>query len=91
MNVQDFSNQSKFTVNTNIISLTGLENGYLETYGKDKEKLVVIGEVNPNLIWTVIDGDDDELYLIAGYHLVNRLHYVITNEPWNKGDEEFIW
>jgi hypothetical protein len=90
MPVQDFF-ETDYTVNEDITSLTGLENGYLDTYGKDKEKLAVIAEVNPNLIWTVVDGDDDELYLLAGWHLVNRIHYVITKQPWKDGGEQYVW
>jgi hypothetical protein len=34
-------------------------------------------------LWTVLDCDG-KLYLMAGWYFVNRLHYVITNEPYDK-------
>ncbi|NDD55381.1 hypothetical protein EBZ39_16225, partial [bacterium] len=38
-------------------------------------------EVNPAHVWTVIDGDDGELYLAEGFHYVNRLGYVLCRAP----------
>lgn len=35
-----------------------------------------------NRLWTVLDCDG-KLYIKAGWHFVNRLHYVITNEPYD--------
>lgn len=35
-----------------------------------------------NRLWTVVDCDG-KLYIMAGWHFVNRLHYVITNEPYD--------
>ncbi len=34
-------------------------------------------------LWTVLDCDG-KLYIMAGWYFVNRLHYVITNEPYDK-------
>lgn len=36
-----------------------------------------------NRLWTVVDCSG-KLYLMAGFYFVNRLHYVITNEPYDK-------
>lgn len=35
-----------------------------------------------NRLWTVLDCDG-KTYIMAGWHFVNRLHYVITNEPYD--------
>ena len=56
-----------------------------ETYG---EELEFVMKQNPNNIWTIIDGDDD-LYIVTGYHIVNRLGYLITEEPFISEDEEY--
>ncbi len=33
-----------------------------------------------------MDGSDDELYVLSGWHLVDRLGYFITERPW-AGDD----
>jgi hypothetical protein len=58
----------------------------LETYGPELE---LVRSFPPNQIWTVVDGDDGELYVCAGYHLVNRINYLITKNPWVTGDETY--
>lgn len=35
-----------------------------------------------NRLWTVVDCDG-KTYIAAGWRFVNRLHYVITNEPYD--------
>jgi hypothetical protein len=36
-------------------------------------------------IWTVVDGDDGSLVAINGYHLCNRLFYIVCETPWGEG------
>lgn len=36
-----------------------------------------------NRLWTVLDCDG-KLYISAGRHFVNRMHYVITEEPYDQ-------
>lgn len=43
--------------------------------------LDTIAEIDPAHVWTVVDGDDGELYLAEGFHLVNRLGYVVARAP----------
>lgn len=56
----------------------GWEGCFLETYGKELE---FVHKQNPDCIWTIIDGDDGGLWLVSGYHHVNRINYLITTEP----------
>lgn len=43
-------------------------------------------------VWTVVDGSDsDDLFIVAGYHLVNRVMYFISNEMWGEEDECYYW
>lgn len=61
------------------------ENEYLfETYGDD---LKIVKNTNNNLVWTIIDGLKGKLYLTAGYHIVNRIGYLITKKPFKKEEE----
>lgn len=36
-------------------------------------------------VWTIVDCDG-KLYLLPGYHFVNRINWVLTKNPWP--DEE---
>jgi hypothetical protein len=32
--------------------------------------------------WTCVTGDNNSMSLVAGWHWVNRLYYMVTEEPW---------
>lgn len=53
-----------------------------ETYGKDLAHVIKVAKGTPNHVWTLIEEDNGSLVLIAGYHVVNRLAYLITENPW---------
>jgi len=53
-----------------------------ETYG---EELEFVRQQDPNTIWTFVDGDDGDQYVINGYHLVNRIGYLISKAPVPEG------
>jgi len=64
------------------------DDGRLETFGEDLKVLEKILKDTPRCVWTMIDGDDGSVWLSAGFHLVNRICYLITEEEWNTGTEE---
>jgi hypothetical protein len=45
-----------------------------ETYG---EELRFVLAQDPSTIWTFLDGDDGQ-YVVSGYHLVNRIGYLVS-------------
>jgi hypothetical protein len=49
-----------------------------ETYGQE---LDFVRRQDPQTVWTLIDGDDGDQFLISGYHFVNRIGYLITTTP----------
>lgn len=49
-----------------------------ETYGEEYDYLKT---VEPNHIWTEVDGDSGT-YITAGFHFVNRIQYYVTMNPW---------
>jgi hypothetical protein len=56
------------------------ENTYLyEIFG---EELEYVKKQHNNFIWTLIDTDDEEQWIIPGYHIINRSSYLITEIPW---------
>lgn len=62
-----------------------LDGMMFETYGQELE---FVKSQPDNLIWTYCD-DGETAFISSGYHLVNRLGYLIASEPFN-GDYENI-
>jgi len=56
--------------------------GYgLETFGEDSE---LVRSLNPNFMWTVVDGDlGRDQWILPGVHYVNRVCYLVTEKPHN--------
>jgi len=48
-----------------------------ETFG---EELAFVRRQDPRTIWTLIDGEDGDLYVVSGFHFVNRIGYVVSRE-----------
>jgi hypothetical protein len=55
---------------------------HFETYGEEYD---YVKGIHPNFVWTEVDGDSGT-YIVAGHHWVNRIHYYITENPW---DDEY--
>jgi len=36
-------------------------------------------------LWSVIEGEDDDLYVVNGAHVVNRIEYLSTPRAWAEG------
>lgn len=51
---------------------------HFETYDEEYE---FVKTQDPKHIWTEVDGDEGT-YIISGLHWVNRIHYYITENPW---------
>ena len=61
-----------------------------ETYGSELKHVYKIGKKTEwRNVWTIIDGDSGDLYTIAGFHFVNRIGYLITEDPWESDTIEF--
>ena len=50
-----------------------------ETYGDD---LAFVGTQDNNRVWTLVDDDNGVPTIVAGYHFVNRIAYIITIKTW---------
>lgn len=56
-----------------------------ETYGEDLERII---RTPSHRIWTVVDCDG-KLIITAGYHLVNRINYIITSKSWTNESDSY--
>ena len=55
-----------------------------ETYGIELGYVLGVADCDPKRVWTYVDGDNGT-YMVNGYHLVNRIYYMITEVPY-EGD-----
>lgn len=68
--------------------------GLLETYGPEFQFLneyIAQHPGNIKYVWTIVEDDYNNLVACAGIHRVNRLNFLISNEPWKEEDEVYIW
>lgn len=49
-----------------------------DTFG---EELTFV-KASDKFVWTLVDSDNEESYIIPGYHFVNRLGYFLTELPF---------
>jgi len=42
-------------------------------------------------VWSVIEDEDGNLIASAGYHIVNRTYYLVTEEKWEDDMQEYYW
>ena len=60
-------------------------NGYMfETFGKEIDYIVKLAN-NPEskqYVWTLLECDNEEFWIVPGYYIINRLGYFITEIPW---------
>ncbi len=48
----------------------------------------------PEHVWTIVDSGDDtdgNWYAVAGFHVVNKLGYVMTRKPWSESTPDAIY
>ena len=49
-----------------------------ETYGEEYDFVI---SQDPRAVWTLVDGDDGELYIVSGLHFDNRIGYLVSIVP----------
>ena len=75
--------EEKYLPITNYITNEGFA---YETYGDEVNH---VAQQDEHYIWTEMDGDNG-VYLVNGFHYVNRIQYYITTNPWSEGDDVCI-
>ena len=61
----------------------GYDGCAFETFG---EELDYVCKFNIKQVWTVVSEDNEDTYILAGYHYVNRLSFIITEIEWETED-----
>ena len=49
-----------------------------ETYG---EEFAFVRRYDARKVWTLVDGDTGDMYLVSGLHYVNRIGYLVSRDP----------
>lgn len=49
-----------------------------ETYG---DEFAFVRQCDPRTVWTLVDGNDGDMYLVSGLHYVNRIGYLVSRDP----------
>ena len=55
------------------------DNFIFETFG---EELKYVKQQNNKNIWTEISRENEEFWIIPGYHFIDRIGFYITEKPW---------
>ena len=73
--------ETKFAKIKNHLDDNASFGGYMfETHSKELEFVFNLSKTQPKRVWTIIEGERDSLYYVNGFHLVNRLGFLITEE-----------
>lgn len=73
--------ESEFTPVKNSANPGANANGALfETFGADLEKVLAKLKTEPEKVWTMVEAENDKWYISPGYHLVNRVGYLLTEK-----------
>lgn len=54
-----------------------------ETYDEDLEYVFNLAKTTKK-VWTIIEGDDDTMYYVAGFHYVNRLGFLVCEVEYDE-------
>jgi len=69
-------------IKNHIASEKGEKDDKFETFGRELEYVLSVANTEPDRVWTLVEGDDGNLYITNGYHLVNRINYFVTKNPF---------
>lgn len=76
---EDQFNDEFKPVKNHLVSDASNNGAMFETYGPELEHVQQVATTEPNRVWTVVDSDG--WGIASGFHLVNRLGYIITEVP----------
>lgn len=77
----------KYTPVLNYLDKNAGYNGTMfETFGEELRKVL---NYDKSHVWTIIDGDGSDMWIVPGYHIVNRFGYFITEQEWKDEEQEY--
>lgn len=63
-------------------------NGWMyETYGEELDYVFNLAKTTKK-VWTIIEGDDDTMFYVAGFHYVNRIGFIVCEVEYEDNQED---
>jgi len=72
-------------VNNHIDKEAGWGGTLFETFGGELEYVFKMAQTTKR-VWTIIEGDNEDLFFVSGFRTVNRIGFIITTKEY---EEEF--
>ncbi len=44
-----------------------------------------------NTVWTVVEGENEDWIALPGFHVVNKMGYVVTDKSWDDDTIDAMW
>jgi hypothetical protein len=79
-------------VRNHLVDDAPMDGAMFETFPPESDYVWEQHQKDPRRVWTEVDCDG-VLYIIPGWHFVNRFGYYITEIPWEDGEQgnlEFV-
>lgn len=69
------------------------EDDFINVWGAGEELLshADVKDADRRYVWTVVEDPEGNLIAMAGFHVVNKIDYVLTLKPWENGKEQAMW
>jgi len=87
----DFISEQSFMDDYRPINLSGDGDMIVQTYAEAELAVQDLALSNRH-IWAIVEsGDDGSLYASPGYHLVNTIGFVVTENAWQSEVQDAVW
>ena len=67
--------------------LSGFNGCMYETCGEELDYVFNLSKTTKR-VWTIIEGDDDTMFYVAGFHYVNRMGFLVCEVEYEDGQED---
>jgi hypothetical protein len=75
--------RAKYPKNIEDVDVCSFGGTMYETYGEELEFILSLANGGKlKHVWTIVDGDNGEMIIQTGYWRVNRIGYIVTENPW---------
>lgn len=86
MTIDDF--EKKYTsIKNHFDDNASFDGCMFETFGEQLGYIYT--QISNKKVWTIIDSDG-WYGIIAGFHFINRLGFLVTEQEWEKEDEQYV-
>jgi hypothetical protein len=84
MNITEENFDEVFKPQTNHLDDNASFNGCMyETYDEELDYVFNLAKTTKK-VWTIIEGDNDTMYYVAGFHYVNRIGFLVCEVEYTE-------